>query len=438
MKTKLNLLKEILLFSLPIISGQIGQMLFGVGDIIVAGRYSSLAVAVIGVAAMVFATFLMIGIGVLLCTGPLASQIRGQGRSDDTFLSNSYAVTFIVAAILTPILFFNNLWINLLNLNPELTPYVIDYLRWSSFSLWPALLFQATKEYLQAQGKTYAANGIILFFNVINIGLNIVFMFGAFGILEMGIVGSALATLICRILMAVTVIIYMRTVCPFVIKMNVTTIKRIFRLGLPIAFTLLCEVLVFATVTILVGGMTLTASASQSLVMNISSLTFMVPMAIGSAVSVLVGEQFGRRSLEGIKKYSQGAILLTVIFQLFFATLYLTFPSQIIALATGDTGVITYAAALLFWVGLFQIPDGIQIVLAGVMRGLNETKIPMIMGVVSYWMIGLPIGYYFAFKRNLEARGLWMGLAVGLTCMCVLLVIYYDNRVKKLSHLKNN
>jgi MATE family multidrug resistance protein len=438
MKTKLNLLKEILIFSLPIITGQIGQMLFGVGDIAVAGRYSSLAVAVIGVAAMVFATFLMMGIGVLLCTGPLASQIRGEGRKDNTFLSNSYSVSFILAVVLTPILFFNNLWIGLLNLNPELTPHVIDYLRWSAFSLWPCLVFQATKEYLQAMGKTYAANGIILFFNAVNILLNIAFMFGKWGIPEMGIVGSALATLICRVLMAVAVFVYMKAVCPFEFKIKAETIKRIFRLGLPISFTLLCEVLMFATVTVLVGGMTLTASASQSLVMNITSLTFMVPMAIGSAVSVLVGEQFGKKSLEGIKNYSQGAIILTILFQLLFATMYLTIPASIISLATGDTAVIGYASALLFWVGLFQIPDGIQVVLAGVMRGLNETKIPMIMGVVSYWIIGLPIGAYFAFSKGLEARGLWMGLAVGLTCMCVLLVVFYDNRVKKLSHLKNN
>lgn len=438
MKAKLNLLKEIFIFSLPIISGQIGQMLFGIGDIAVAGRYSSLAVAVIGLSHMVFATFMMMGIGVLLCTGPLASQIRGEGREDKTFLSNSFLVSFIISAILTPILYFNNLWIGYLKLNPELTPHVIEYIRWCSISLWPALIFQATKEYLQAMGKTYAPNGIILFYNIVNVGLNIVFMFGAYSIPEMGIVGSAAATLVCRILMAITVVAYMMKVCSFEFKINTVTIKRIFRIGLPISFTLLCEVLLFSTVSVLVGGMTLTASASQSLVINITSLTFMVPLAIGSAVSVLVGEQFGKKSLEGIKKYSQGAIILALLFQLLFAALYLAIPSSIIALATGDKAVIAYASALLFWVGLFQIPDGIQVVLAGVMRGLNETKIPMALGIVSYWIIGLPIGVYFAYTRKLEASGLWMGLAVGLTCMCILLGLFYNNRIKKLSHLASN
>lgn len=438
MQTKLKLIKDILIFSLPIITGQIGQMLFGIGDIAVAGKYSSLAVAAIGVATMVFAPFIMVGIGILLCTGPLASQIRGEGKSDSTFLYNSYIVCLIISVLLTPIIYLCPFWIHLLDLNPELAPHVVNYLQWCSFSLLPALIFQSTKEYLQAHGKTFAANGIILGFNFVNIALNIVFMFGLGSFQGMGIVGAAVATLLCRILMAVVVFMFATRIIEFEKIPNPATIKQIFRLGIPIAFTLLCEVLIFAVVTILVGGMSLTASASQSLVMNITSLTFMVPLAIGSAVSVLVGEQFGRRSLSGIKNYSQGAVTLTIFIQIFFAVLYLSIPESIISLASPDQAVISYAAALLFWVGLFQIPDGVQVVLSGVMRGLNETKIPMALGVLSYWVLGLPIGVYFAYQKGLEARGLWIGLAIGLTCMCILLVVYYDNRIKKLSRLMNN
>ncbi len=435
MKAKLITLKTILLFSLPIITGQVGQMLFGVGDIIVAGHYSSLAVASIGVAAMIFAPFLMVGIGVLLCTGPLASQIKGEGGEDATFLGNAYYVCFILSLVLTPVLYFNSIWVPWLQLNPEIAPHVTQYLKWSSFSLLPALIFQATKEYLQAHGKTYIPNAIILALNVVNILLNIAFMFG-FGIIpEMGIVGSAIATMICRMLMALAVFIYMKKVSTFHYQKNNQTIKRIFQLGTPIAFTLLCEVLVFAFVTVLVGGMSLVASASQSLVINLTSLTFMVPLAIGSAASVLVGEQYGKKSLPGILSLSLGCVALATILQILFAALYLCIPEFILSSVTKDPAIIAYSAGLLFWVGIFQIPDGIQVVLSGVMRGLNETKIPMILGLVSYWAIGLPIGAFFTYHRGLEARGLWMGLAIGLSCMCVLLTIFYKNRIKKLSRL---
>lgn len=424
--------KEILIFSLPIIAGQIGQMLFGVGDIMVAGRYSSLAVASIGVAATIFAPFLMIGIGVLLCTGPLASQLKGEGKNDPSLLFNAYYVSFFISLVLSTVLFFADLYIGYFKLTPEITPHVITFLQITSISLLPAFIFQATKDYLQAQGFIYAPNAIILFFNVVNVLLNIFFMFGYGEFQGFGIKGAAIATCICRFLMAITVFTYMRSVTPFKMEQNIVTIKKILKLGTPIAFALLCEVLIFSVVTVLVGGMSLIAGAAQSLVINITSLTFMVPLALGSAISVLVGEQFGRKSLEGIIRYSTGAITLVLFLQVLFAAIYLLVPTQVMGLATLDQPVIIYGAALLFWVGIFQIPDGVQVVLSGVMRGLNETKIPMILGLISYWVIGLPTGAWLAYQRGMEARGLWIGLAIGLTCMCIFLVLYYQNRIRKL------
>lgn len=438
MKNNLKTAREILTFSLPIIAGQIGQMLFGVGDMIVAGKYSSLAVASIGVGAMIFAPFLMIGIGVLLCTGPLASQARGRKEKDHKFLFNAYAVGFLLSIFLSAILINADKFIFYFKLTPEITPHVVSFLQITALSIFPALVYQVTKDYLQAHGKTYIPNAIILGYNVFNIGLNFIFMFGYGPIKGFGIDGAAYATLLCRFLMAITVFIYMRSLPEFKndfkIELDINIIKTIFTIGFPIAFAVLCEVLIFTVVTILVGGMNLVAGAAQSLVINITSLTFMVPLALGSAISVLVGEELGKKSLTGIIRYSLGVITLTSFIQIVFALLYLLIPKQIMSIATSDQEVIIYGANLLFWVGIFQIPDGIQVVLSGVMRGLNETKAPMILGLISYWAIGLPIGIWFAYSQKLEARGLWIGLAIGLTCMCVLLLFYYQNRIKKLHH----
>lgn len=431
-KKNITTAKEILTFSLPIIAGQIGQVFFGFGDVLVAGRYSSLAVASIGVGAMIFAPFLMVGIGVLFCTGPLASQLKGEGKTDPTFLYNSYLVSLVIAMILGTILYFSEFYIGYFKLNPEIVPHVVSFLQWTSVSLFPAFVFQASKEYLQAHGKVYIPNAIIWIFNAVNILLNILLMFGVGSFKGYGIEGAAMATTICRFLMGITIFFYMKSVTPFVMQKNTQTIKKILRLGLPISFTILCEVLIFATVTVLVGGMSLIASASQNLVMNITSLTFMVPMALGSAISVLVGEQFGRKSVEDIVRLCRGAMTLTILIQVFFTFVYLTIPHLIMGVATTDQAVIVYGGALLFWVGLFQLPDGLQVVLSGVMRGLNETRIPMILGLISYWVIGLPFGVYLAYQKNMEARGLWVGLAVGLTCMCIFLIAFYKNRVRKL------
>jgi MATE family multidrug resistance protein len=436
LKNNLKTAREILSFSLPIIAGQIGQMLFGVGDMIVAGKYSSLAVASIGVGAMIFAPFLMVGIGVLLCTGPLASQVKGRGEKDPHLLFNAYAVGFILSLFLSTILLNADKFIYYFKLTPEITPHVVLFLQITALSIFPALVFQATKDFLQAHGKTYVPNAIILGYNVFNIGLNFLFMFGYGAFKGFGIEGAAYATLLCRFLMAITVFIYFKSLPEFKhefkTELDLNKIKAIFKLGFPIAFAVLCEVLIFTVVTILVGGMSLVAGAAQSLVINITSLTFMVPLALGSAISVLVGEEFGKKSLPGIIRYSLGVMTLASLLQICFALLYLLIPHQVMGIATSDQEVIIYGASLLFWVGIFQIPDGIQVVLSGVMRGLNETKIPMILGLVSYWAIGLPIGIWFAYSQKLEARGLWIGLAIGLTCMCVLLLFYYRNRIKRL------
>lgn len=428
----LKLLKEIFLFSLPIITGQIGQMLFGVGDIIVAGHYSTQAVSAIGVGAALFVPFLMVGIGILLCTGPLASEIKGQNKSDPTLLFNSFIVAILSAVVIMSALAILTANIHWMGLNPEIEATVALYLKWTNISLLPAFIFQAIKEYLQAEGKTYVANGLILFFNVVNVALCAVFMFGMGPIPEMGVLGAALVTTFCRFMMAIVLFVYMKKVCAFEIKQNNETIKKILKLGMPISFTILCEVLVFSTVTVLVGKMSLIASASQSLVINLTSLTFMVPLAIGSSVSVLVGEQLGKKSIEGILQYSLGALFLAFIFQILFATLYLSIPEKLLGVASSDQAIIAYSSALLFWVGLFQLPDGLQVVLSGVMRGLQVTKTPMILGFISYWVIGLPIGCYFTYQKNLEAKGLWMGLAIGLLCMCCFLIVLYRNKIKKL------
>lgn len=427
-------LREVFIFAMPIVAGQVGQMLFGIGDIFVAGFYSSTAVSAIGVGSAIFSAFLMIGLGVLLCTGPLASQKKGAGETDTSLLFNVYLVCVLNSVVLTTLIYAFSLFISIIGLNPEIEPHVARFLQISAFTILPALIFQATKEYLQALGKTYFPNALVIVFNLVNLGLGFLFMFGMGSFKGFGITGIAIATFVSRTLMAVAAVLYMSSVCEFAKIKNWITVKRIYTLGIPISFTILCEVLIFTVVTVLVGRMSLIASAAQSLVINITSLTFMVPLGIGSAVSVLVGEQFGKKSVDGIKKYSAAAMTLALCMQIFFAGIYFTFPHAVLGLFSRDAAVIAYGSQLLFWVGLFQLPDGIQVVLSGVMRGLNETKIPMVLGFMSYWMIGLPAGCYFAYTLNYEARGLWMGLGLGLLCMSILLVILFR---KKLSRFSN-
>jgi MATE family multidrug resistance protein len=415
----LKTIKEVFLFSIPLIAGQLGQMLFGIGDIVVAGRYSNDVVAALGVANGLLAPFLMFGLGVCFAIGPLASQFRGEGREETHLFANSHYLLLGVSVVTMVAIWIMYINLDLFKFNPVLTPLVKDYILIASISLIPALLFQVSKEYLQAWDKTIFANALILFFNVINIAMNYLLIFGKFGFPEMGIRGAALATLITRTLLFIILFFYTTSKFKIEWDWHKELFDKTAKLGIPIAFGTLSEVLLFTVVTVLVGKMTIVASASHNIALNLASLTFMIPLAISSAAAVKVGKVFGAKDKEGILRYSICSTTMSAFIMAFSCLMYLLIPEILVRFATDDAELIKYSAALLLYVGLFQIPDGIQVTLWGVLRGLSETKYPMILSLIFNWCIGLPFGYWLATEKNMEAAGLWAGLAIGLTIMSV-------------------
>lgn len=426
---KWQTLRNLILFSLPIIAGQIGQMLFGIGDIVVAGHYSTEAVAALGVAGGIFAPFLLIGLGVTFAVSPLTSQRRGASIPETGFLSSSLAVAIIVAVILMIFLglFIQN--ISALNLNPKIEEMVVQYLWICSPSLIPVLLFQVMKEYLQAYEDTYISNGIILFFNVLNVLFNIVFMFGLFGFPEMGIVGAAIATLLGRSLMMMVLFLYTMRKHPMNLSLERTHAKELLTLGIPIGLSILVEVMVFTTVTVLIGKMDVTTSAAHNIVLHLASLTFMVPLGISSACSVKVAVPFGRKDFKELHRFAMAGLTLSVSFMLLTGFSYYFFPEAILGLATKDEAVKQVAIGLIFLVALFQLSDGVQVTFMGILRGMGITKVPMLIAFASNWLIALPIGATLAYYYGYEARGLWIGLAIGLTLMAFALSFVYFKKV---------
>ncbi|CBW26211.1 putative multidrug resistance protein NorM (Na(+)/drug antiporter) [Halobacteriovorax marinus SJ] len=432
-KTYLSTIKEIFLFSIPLIAGQVGQMLFGIGDIIVAGRYSNDVVAALGVANGLLAPLLMFGLGITFAVGPLTSQFRGKNEKDKSIFANAHYLMLTVSVGLLVAIGALIVALPLFNFNPTITPLIKDYILIAGPSIIPAILFQISKEYLQAWDKNIFSNSLILFFNVINVGMNYIFIFGEFGFPEMGIKGAALATLISRTLMFGALFIYTKAKFEIDWNFNQVLFKRIYKFGIPIGLGTLSEVLMFSAVTVLIGKMSIIASASHNIVINLASCTFMIPLAISSAASVKVGKEYGAGSQQGILIYSLSSIIMVAIIMIGTCAMYLSFPDILVRFATDDPELISYSAGLLLYVGLFQIPDGIQVTLWGILRGLEETKHPMILSLIFNWCIGIPIGYWLATSKGMEAAGLWAGLAIGLTIMSVGLscVFFFKFRVVK-------
>jgi MATE family multidrug resistance protein len=426
-------LKEVFTFSLPLIAGQVGQMLFGVGDILVASRYSNEVLSALGIAVAIFSPFLVAGLGVTFAVGPITARLKGEGSQENDMLASSLLISLCVGTLLfIALMAFAEYGLGYLNLLDALVKPIKIYLQTSAISLYFLLFFQVYKEYLQAYGDTFFANGTILFFNVTNVLLNIVLMFGLGPFAEMGIKGAAIATVINRLGMAIVLAVYTHIKRKPEYVVTLSRVKEVFALGTPIGLATAMEVLVFSTVTVLVGKMSITASASHNIVLNFVSLTFMVPLALSSAASVFIGEAFGKKEPETIHSYSMAVLILSTGFMLLTALLYFLLPTALMTLATEDQKIIEYGAGLLFYVALFQIPDGIQVALWGILRGMGEANAPMVLGLIANWLIGLPLGIYFANSQQMEAKGLWAGLAIGLYLMSIGLGTIYTLRLKGL------
>ena len=432
----LKQVKETFYYSLPLIAGQIGQMLFGTGDIMVAGRYSTEVVAALGIAAAILGSFIMVGLSITYAIGSLTAQQIGQNANSKSMLLTSHAFALVLAGVLFAILSAGLNYIYLLDLSPDLTSLVEKYLRITNYSLFPVLFFQVSKEYLQAYSKTFFSNILILIFLGLNIGINIVLMFGKYGFPEMGIAGAAYATNICRYLMAFILFIYLlqyenkKSSLNFIFQPSL--FLRIVKIGLPIAVGTFVEVLVFTTVTVLIGRIGTMASAAHNIVLNLASLTFMLPLSFNSAAGVQVGLEYGRKNAKGILLVSLATVSLSTTCMTLTAICYLLFPTTLLSFFTNDPSLIAEASGLIIFVALFQIPDGLQITLWGILRGLNTTKAPMVISFLGNWLFGLPIGYYLAFQRGMQSKGLWAGLAIGLTTISLGLLFLFKKRYQYL------
>ena len=440
-------LKELFYFSLPLVAGQIGQMLYGTGDIIVAARYSNEVVASLGVAAALLGPFIMVGLSLTYAVGSLTAQQIGTDKKKEGMILTSHLVALFLGLFLYAIIEICLNYIHLLGIEESRTLLIHQYCKIVGISIIPVLTFQVSKEYLQAYAKTYFSNGIVFIFLALNILLNYIFMFGKFGFPEMGIQGAAYATTLCRILSSLILFIYLVKIENRVNKekgldlnhkvnrilvFNQKLFKEILHLGVPIALGTFVEVLVFTTVTVLIGRMTTLASAAHNIVLNLASLTFMLPLAMNSAAGVKVGIVFGQKNKDKVVETSLAALTITIIVMTITASCYFLFPTTILKLFTDDIELINYAKGLLLFVALFQIPDGIQVTLWGILRGLNTTKSPMIITLFGNWAIGVPVGYYLAFSYGMGAKGLWAGLAIGLTCVSAGLLTLFYMKIKKL------
>jgi MATE family multidrug resistance protein len=270
--------------------------------------------------------------------------------------------------------------------------------------------------------------------NLVNVVLNYAWIFGHFGFPAMGVLGSAWATAASRWLMAAILLtLGWRTLKPYLTHvapnlLDLRPLGRMLKLGLPIGAQMMLEGGAFNIVALLMGWLGVAQVAAHQIALNLASLTFMVPLGVSSAAAVVVGHAVGRGDGEGVRRATLASLGVGAGFMLCTAVLLLTVPEFLAGLYTPDAAVLALAALLLPIAGVFQVFDGLQVVAIGLLRGLGDTRMPMIVNVVGFWCIGIPVSLWLGFGLGYGAQGLWWGLVVGLVIVAVFLILRVRQR----------
>ena len=429
---KWSSIKELTAFSIPIIFGQIGIMLISVGDMFVASAHSTLSVGAIGVATGVFNPVFLFGIGLMMGLSPSLAIARGKGEDVRKHFFSSIVYASLVGITLSIIMIIVNKFVPYMGIDSEMTDLVMSYNNIIIWSFPFAFIFQAIKEFLQSFEDVFFANFISIVAVFVNIGLNYFFIFGYKSFEGYGFDGLAYASFGIRVFLAIALLIYAKKYAGMG-KLSFPFMKETLKFSLPIALMFFVEVSAFCLVGILSGGMGVAVSAANTIITNVASITFMVPLSISSAVSVKVGACFGEKNFKGIRDFAFSSLFMTLAFMVVSASFFVLFPTQIMHLVTDDPLVTKIGISILAVVALFQLSDGIQITLSGILRGLSMTTEPFLCILVGYWVLGLPIGIYLAFSQNMQALGLWIGLAISLTLVAIFLGILFRKRLNTIN-----
>ena len=420
---------------LPLIASNLAQFAIHITDTVMLGWYDVTALAAVTLATTAFFVTFIVGAGFAMAVTPLVAAAEEEG--DDTqvrritrmglWLSVIYGVVFTIP-------FF---WAEPILLATGQTETIAalahDYLVIACLGMVPALLVMTLKSYLAALEHT----GIILWGTVaaavMNAFVNYALIFGNWGAPELGIKGAAIASVLLQVVTVGILLVYALKKLPQhqltrnILKSDWEVFGRVFRLGWPIGLTSLAEGGLFSVSAFLMGWIGELELAAHGIAIQLASLTFMVHIGLSQAATVRAGRAVGRKDEEQLRKGGIAIIGLSAVFALFTVALFLIVPEVLISLFIDPDEplkgeLIRIGVVLLALAALFQVVDAAQVMALGLLRGVQDTAVPMGMAVVSYWIIGVPVSYYLAFVVGLDEVGLWLGLVVGLAVAAVLLM----------------
>jgi MATE family multidrug resistance protein len=435
----------------PIILGMVGHTLIGIVDNIMVGKLGSTELAAVSLGNSMIFIAISLGIGFSTAITPIVAE--GDAEKNDTKIRSAFHHGLFLCIILGFMLFglvvLAKPIMELLDQPADVIKLAKPYLDWVAFSLIPLVIYQGYKQFADGLSLTKYSMYAMIMANVLHVGINYLLIYGIWIFPKMGIIGAALGTVISRIAMVLFMHImlsrredlkrYFQNFSFEEIKKE--TIKKIVALGFPSAMQMLFEVVLFAASIWLCGNIGKTSQAANQIALSLASMTFMFAMGLSVTSMIRVSNQRGLNDFKNLVVVARSIFLLAIIIEIVFAILFVVFhkalPYLFLNMENGaqlldNTEVISIASKLLLIAAVFQITDGIQVVVLGALRGLQDVKIPMYITFVAYWIIGFPISYYLGEYTELKAQGVWIGLLAGLTAAAIFLYIRFHYLTKKL------
>lgn len=423
---------------------QLGHTLVHTADSVIVGHFAgTIPLAAVSLVNSVFMIVMVIGLGIAFGLTPLIAQENGRKnyRRCAQLLSNSFFLNIITGIVLFLAVYFGSMaLVDHLDQDPAVVKEAKPYLFILSLSIIPIMIFSAFKQFAEGLGFTKQAMRITIWGNVVNIILAVIFVKGMFGIEPMGVKGVGYSTLIDRCAMALVMGLYIfksKDFKPymehFVLKqIDKATSYAILKIGSPVAMQFVFEIGAFAAAAIMAGVLGASQQASHQVAINLAAMTYMMASGIASAVTIQVGNSFGKKNFPRLFKFANAGYHIVLVFMSLAALMFAVLNQYLPWIFTSDTVVIGMAAQLLIIAGLFQLFDGTQVVGLGILRGMTDVNKPTFIVFFAYWIVGLPISYLLGIHMDMGLKGIWYGLTFGLMTSSTLLFLRYRNKSKSI------
>ena len=437
-RPRLTDLVQLARFALPIVLIQVGMMSMGIVDMMVVGHLSATALAAVSLGNLFYFGVLLFSIGALLSLDPLVAQALGAKDHDAVSVSvqRGLVLSAVFAIASSGLLALAEPFFVVLRQPDIVVPGAVIYVRTLVPAVWPILLFVVLRQTLQAHRMTKQLVGTVISANVLNLILSICLVFGKLGLPALGVVGSALATLISRWFMAVFLLMLTwRSIWPFVRGFSTRALKlgalyRTMKVGAPIGIQMTLEWGTFSTVALMMGWLGVEQIGAHQVTVAFVSIAHTVAVGLGAAAAVVVGQAVGRKDLDQVRRGAGGSLVASVMCMGLAGAIFIIMPRQLAWTFTNHNAILDLAASLLPIAAVFLILDGLQVVTTGLLRGTGETRTPMLANLLGFWCLGLPMSLGLGFGLELGAAGLWSGLVLGMFTVAVYLLIRFKSRTR--------